>query len=163
MNYEYFMNEALKEARKALKAKEVPIGAVIVFDNKIIGRGYNKRNKKKNPLYHAEIIAINKAAKAIGDWRLEDCTMFVTLEPCPMCAGAIIQSRIPKVVIGTKNIKSGSCGTVINILNDESFNHQSEVVMGVLEEECKEIVQKFFSNLRKELKEEKNKNSDITE
>lgn len=156
MNYELYMREAINEAREAFKMKEVPIGAVIVHDDKIIGRGYNRRNTDKNPLAHAEITAINEAAKVIGDWRLEECTIFITLEPCPMCAGAIVQARIPEVVIGAPNLKSGSAGTIINILQVDDFNHQSTVINGVLEEECSSLLKAFFEDLRIRLKKEKN-------
>jgi tRNA(adenine34) deaminase len=120
-----------------------------VYQDKIIARGYNRRNTDKSTLAHAEIIAIKKASKVIGDWRLEDCTMYVTLEPCQMCAGAIVQARIPKVVMGTMNAKAGCAGSVINILQMEGFNHRVEIVKGVLEEECKSIMQEFFKELRK--------------
>lgn len=153
-----FMKEALKQARKAYKQEEVPIGCVIVQDNKIIARAYNKRNGKKNPLAHAEIIAINKASKTTGDWRLENCTMYITLEPCQMCAGAIVQARIPKVVIGTMNPKAGCAGSVLNLLQVQAFNHQVELVRGIMEEECTEMMQEFFRELRNKKKEEKKKN-----
>jgi tRNA(adenine34) deaminase len=156
MDYELYMREAIKEAKKGFKMKEVPIGAIIVHDNKIIGRGYNRRNTDKNPLAHAEITAINQASGVIGDWRLEECTIFITLEPCPMCAGAIVQARIPEVVIGAPNFKSGSAGTIINILQVDEFNHQSSVINGVLELECSMLLKSFFEDLRKRLKEEKN-------
>lgn len=152
-----FMKEALKQARKAYKQEEVPIGCVIVQDNKIIARAYNKRNGKKNPLAHAEIIAINKASKTTGDWRLENCTMYITLEPCQMCAGAIVQARIPKVVIGTMNPKAGCAGSVLNLLQVQAFNHQVELVRGIMEEECTEMMQEFFRELRNKKKEEKKK------
>ena len=152
-----FMKEALKQAKKAYKLEEVPIGCVIVQDDKIIARAYNKRNMKKNPLAHAEIMAIHKAAKVVGDWRLEDCTMYITLEPCQMCAGAIVQARIPKVVIGTMNPKAGCAGSVLNLLQVQAFNHQVELVRGVMEEECTEMMQEFFRELRSKKKEEKKK------
>lgn len=123
---EKYMKEALKQAQKAYAINEVPIGCVIVRQGKIIARGYNKRNSVKSTLGHAEIEAIKKAGKAVGDWRLEDCIMYVTLEPCPMCAGAIIQARIPKVVIGSMNPKAGCAGSVINLLQMEGFNHQTD-------------------------------------
>lgn len=153
-----FMKEALKQARKAYKQEEVPIGCVIVQDNKIIARAYNKRNGKKNPLAHAEIIAINKASKTTGDWRLENCIMYITLEPCQMCAGAIVQARIPKVVIGTMNPKAGCAGSILNLLQVQAFNHQVELVRGIMEEECTEMMQEFFRELRNKKKEEKKKN-----
>lgn len=143
------MQEALIEARKAYDLLEVPIGAIIVKDGEIIGRGYNRRNCDKNPLAHGEMMAITEASKFIGDWRLEECTMYITLEPCPMCAGAIVQSRIPKVVLGAPNFKSGSGGTIINILNVESFNHQVETVRGVLLDDCSQMLKDFFRDLRK--------------
>lgn len=155
MNDEKFMKEALKQAKKAYQLEEVPIGCVIVQDGKIIARAYNKRNMKKNPLAHAEIMAIHKAAKVVGDWRLEECTMYITLEPCQMCAGAIVQARIPKVVIGTMNPKAGCAGSVLNLLQVQAFNHQVELVRGVMEEECMEMMQSFFQELRERKKEEK--------
>lgn len=146
---EKYMRQALRLAKKAASLDEVPIGCVIVYQDKIIARGYNRRNTDKSTLAHAEIIAIKKASKVIRDWRLEDCTMYVTLEPCQMCAGAIVQARIPKVVMGTMNAKAGCAGSVINILQMEGFNHRVEIVKGVLEEECKSIMQEFFKELRK--------------
>lgn len=147
-----YMIQAIKQANKAKDIEEVPIGCVIVYEDKIIARGYNKRNKKNNPLFHAEIEAINKASKKIGDWRLEDCTMYITLEPCPMCAGAIVQSRIKRVVIGAMNPKAGCAGSIINLLQMASFNHQVELVKGVMEEECSNIMKDFFRELRKSKK-----------
>lgn len=149
MNDEYFMTEALKEAQKAFDIDEVPIGAVIEHKGEIIGRGYNRRNTEKNPLMHAEIIAINEAAKVIGDWRIEDCTMYVTVEPCPMCSGAIVQARIPKVVFGTHNAKAGCGGSIINLLQMEKLNHRCEVVSGVMEDECRDMMKMFFKRFRK--------------
>lgn len=148
---EKFMNLALQEAKKCLKNGDVPVGCVIVKGDKVIARGYNKRNKKKNSLMHAEIIAIDKACKHEKDWVLEDSTMYVTLEPCAMCAGAILQSRIKKLVIGTESEKSGSFGTVINmneILDNEKFNHKVEIEKGILKDECSKILTNFFENLR---------------
>ena len=145
---EKYMRQALRLAKKAASLDEVPIGCVIVYQDKIIARGYNRRNTDKSTLAHAEIIAIKKASEVIGDWRLEDCTMYVTLEPCQMCAGAIVQARIPKVVMGTMNAKAGCAGSVINILQMEGFNHRVEIVKGVLEEECKSIMQEFFKEVR---------------
>ncbi len=147
-----YMKEALKQARKAYKIKEVPIGCVIVHEDKMIARGYNKRNTKKNTLAHAEILAINKASKALGDWRLEDCTMYITLEPCQMCAGAIVQARVKRVVIGSMNPKAGCGGSILNLLEMEQFNHQVEVERGVLEEECSTMMSQFFKELREEKK-----------
>ena len=152
---EKYMKEAMKQAKKALKAGDVPIGCVIVYEDKIIARGYNKRNAKKTTLAHAELLAMAKASKIIGDWRLEDCTMYVTLEPCQMCAGAIVQARIPKVVIGTMNPKAGCAGSVLNLLQIEQFNHQVEVVYDVLKEECSIMLSDFFRSLRELKKQEK--------
>ena len=135
-----YMKEAIKQAKKALKLKEVPIGCVIVYQDKIIARGYNRRNTDKTTLGHAEITAIKKASRVIGDWRLEDCTIYITLEPCQMCAGAIVQARIPRVVIGSMNPKAGCGGSVLNILQMEQFNHRCEVTRGVLEEECLSLI-----------------------
>lgn len=152
---EKYMSLALKEAKKAYKLGEVPIGCVIVYEGKIIGRGYNRRNTDKNTLSHAEIIAIRKASKVIGDWRLEGCTMYVTLEPCQMCSGAIVQSRMDKVVIGAMNPKAGCAGSIFNMLNEPKFNHQVETVYDVLNEKCTEILQSFFKELRVRNKVEK--------
>lgn len=155
---EKYMKEALKLAKKAEALGEVPIGCVIEYQGKIIGRGYNRRTTDKNTLAHAELTAIKKASKKIGDWRLEECTMYVTLEPCQMCAGAIVQARIPTVVIGCMNPKAGCAGSILNILQVPQFNHQVEIIKGVMEEECSEIITNFFKSLRlkkKLLKEEK--------
>lgn len=149
---ESFMKQAVKQAKKAYDKLETPIGCVIVHEDKIIARGYNKRNMKKNTLAHAEILAINKASKVLGDWRLEDCTMYVTLEPCPMCAGAIVQARIPRVVIGSMNPKAGCAGSVLNLLQQDGLNHQVEVTKGVLAEECSGMMTSFFRELRKKKK-----------
>lgn len=146
---EKYMREAIKQARKAAKIDEVPIGCVIVYDDKIIARGYNRRNTDKSTLAHAEIIAIRKAAKAIGDWRLEGCTIYITLEPCPMCAGAIVQARIPRVVVGAMNPKAGCAGSVINLLQMDGFNHKAELTSGVLVDECRTMLQDFFKEMRK--------------
>ena len=145
----FFMKEALKQARKAGKIGEVPIGCVIVRDGQVIARGYNRRNMDKTTLAHAELAAIKKASKAVGDWRLEDCTLYVTLEPCQMCAGAIVQARMKRVVAGAMNPKAGCAGSVLNLLQVERFNHQVEFEHGVLEEECSAILQEFFKQLRK--------------
>ena len=152
---EKYMKEAVKQARKAYALGEVPIGCVIVHDGKIIGRGYNRRNTDKNTLAHAEITAIKKASKVIGDWRLEECTLYVTLEPCQMCAGAIVQARIPKVVMACMNPKAGCAGSILNILDNPQFNHQVESVSGVLEEECSKMLKDFFVELRIRNKQEK--------
>ncbi len=146
---EKYMKAALKEARKAYLLDEVPIGCVIVQDDKIIARGYNRRNTDKNTLAHAELTAIRKASKKTGDWRLEDCTMYITLEPCQMCAGAIVQSRMKQVVIGAMNPKAGCAGSVLNLLQMPEFNHQVEIVYGVLGEECAGMLSGFFAELRK--------------
>ncbi len=146
---EKYMKEAIRQAKKALALDEVPIGCVIVYEGKIIGRGYNRRNTDKSTLAHAEMLAIKKASRKINDWRLEDCTLYVTLEPCQMCAGAIVQARIPRVVIGSMNPKAGCGGSVLNLLEEERFNHQAEVVRGVLEEECSALLTDFFKALRK--------------
>jgi tRNA(adenine34) deaminase len=151
----YFMKEAIKQAKKAAKLDEVPIGCVITYQDKIIARGYNRRNTDKSTLAHAEISAIKKASKVIGDWRLEECTLYVTLEPCQMCAGAIVQARIPTVVIGTMNAKAGCAGSVYNLLQEPKFNHQVDVVYDVLREECTELLTTFFADLRKQHKEKK--------
>lgn len=152
---EKYMKEALKQARKALKLGEVPIGCVIVYEGKIIGRGYNRRNTDKSTLSHAEITAIRKASKVIGDWRLEECTLYVTLEPCQMCAGAIVQARIPEVVMGCMNPKAGCAGSILNILDMPEFNHQVATTRGVLEQECSDILKVFFTELRIRNKAEK--------
>ena len=160
---EKFMKEALKEAMKAYKLGEVPIGCVIVREGKIIGRGYNRRNTDKNTLNHAELSAIRKASKVVGDWRLEDCVIYVTLEPCQMCSGAIVQARFPKCVIGCMNPKAGCAGSILNILNMPEFNHQVEVVKGVLENECSEMLTRFFKELRLRNKLEKELTNDSSE
>ena len=144
-----YMKEAIRQAKKAAALGDVPIGCVIVYQDKIIGRGYNRRMADKTVLAHAEILAMKKACKKMGDWRLEDCTMYVTLEPCPMCAGAIVQARIPRVVIGCMNPKAGCAGSVLNLLKEPGFNHQAQVVTGILEEECSEMMSSFFTELRK--------------
>ena len=142
------MKAALTQAKKALVLGEVPIGCVIVHEGKIIGRGYNRRNTDKSTLAHAEISAIKKATKVIGDWRLEECDLYVTLEPCQMCAGAIVQARIPRVFIGAMNPKAGCAGSIYNLLEEPAFNHQVEVTRGLLEEECSTILKTFFKELR---------------
>lgn len=145
---EKYMKQALRLAKKAMDSGDVPIGCIIVYDGKIIARGYNRRNKEKQSLAHAELIAIRKASKVIGDWRLEECKMYVTLEPCQMCAGAIVQARIPEVVIGCMNPKAGCAGSIINLLDMQEFNHQVKVTRGVLEEECSVLLKNFFKELR---------------
>ena len=145
---ERFMREALKLAKRAAALGEVPIGCVIVHEEKIIGRGFNRRNTDKSTLAHAELIAIRKAARKLGDWRLEGCTIYITLEPCPMCAGAIVQARIPRCVIGCMNPKAGCAGSITNLLEMQGFNHQVEVTRGVLEDECSTMLKEFFKELR---------------
>ena len=145
---EKYMREAIKQAKKAYALGEVPIGCVIVYEDKIIGRGYNRRTIDKNTLAHAEMMAIKKASKKMDDWRLEDCTMYVTLEPCQMCSGAIVQSRMKKVVIGCMNPKAGCAGSILNLLQLEEFNHQVELEIGVLGEECSAMMKQFFKELR---------------
>ncbi|MBE5942784.1 MAG: nucleoside deaminase [Lachnospiraceae bacterium] len=147
-NDEKYMKEAIKQAKKAALVGDVPIGCVIVYENKIIARGYNKRNAKKTTLAHAELLAIEKASKVLGDWRLEECTMYITLEPCQMCAGAIVQARIPRVVVGAMNKKAGCAGSVLNLFQIPAFNHQVDFVKGVLEEECANMLSSFFLELR---------------
>lgn len=147
---EKYMKEAIKQAKKAALVGDVPIGCVIVYEDKIIARGYNKRNAKKTTLAHAELLAIEKASKVIKDWRLEECTMYITLEPCQMCAGAIVQARIPRVVVGAMNKKAGCAGSVINLFQIPAFNHQVEFEKGVLEEECSALLSDFFKELRNE-------------
>ena len=149
---ERFMKEAVRQAKKALALDEVPIGCVIVHEGQIIARGYNRRNTDKNTLSHAELNAIRKASKKLGDWRLEGCTMYVTLEPCQMCAGALVQSRIDEVVIACMNPKAGCAGSVIHILEMEGFNHKVKVEKGVLEEECSQMLSDFFKTLREKKK-----------
>lgn len=144
-----YMQEALAQAQLALEAGEVPIGAVMVRDGEIIARGHNLRNTEKNPLRHAEIDVINAAADIVGDWRLEDCVLYVTVEPCPMCAGAIVQARIPRVVFGTRNSKAGCAGSILNLLDEPRFNHQVSITEGILQEECSEIMKRFFRRFRK--------------
>lgn len=145
---EKYMREALRLAKKAYQNGDVPIGCVIVYEDKIIGRGYNRRNKDKTTLAHAEILAIKKASKVMGDWRLEGCRMYVTLEPCQMCAGAILQARIPEVVIGCMNPKAGCAGSVINLLNMDGFNHRVDITKGILEDEASALMKGFFADLR---------------
>ena len=152
---EKYMKEAIRQARKAAAIGDVPIGCVIVSDDRIIARGYNKRNKNGTVLAHAELLAMSKACRKTGDWRLEECTMYVTLEPCQMCAGAIVQARIPRVVIGSMNPKAGCAGSVLNLLEMKEFNHQVQVTRGVLEEECSGMLSDFFRELRKKQKESK--------
>lgn len=149
---ERYMKMAIRLAKKAEANGDVPIGCIIVYEGKVIARGYNRRNVDKTTLAHAEIMAIKKASRVLGDWRLEGCTMYVTLEPCQMCAGAIVQARIPKVVIGCMNAKAGCAGSILNLLEMKQFNHQVEVERGVLQEECSAMMTGFFANLRAEKK-----------
>lgn len=145
---EKYMKEAIRQAKKAYAIKEVPIGCVIVFEDKIVGRGYNRRTTDKNTLAHAELIAIRKASKKLGEWRLEGCTMYVTLEPCQMCSGAIVQSRMSRVVVGCMNPKAGCAGSILNLLQMEEFNHQVDLETGVLAEDCSQMMKTFFKELR---------------
>lgn len=159
---EKYMKQALAQAAKAYKLGEVPIGCVIVYGGKIIGRGYNRRNTDKNTLCHAEITAIKKASRVMGDWRLEGCTMYVTLEPCQMCAGACVQSRMDRVVIGCMSPKSGCAGSVINLLQMDGFNHRVEITKDVLSDECSFLLTKFFEELRERNKAERSQENTIT-
>lgn len=152
LNDEIYMREAIRQARKAAAAGDVPIGCVIVQGDRIIARGYNKRNARRTTLAHAELLAIQQASKKVGDWRLEDCVMYITLEPCQMCAGAIVQARIPKVVVGAMNKKAGCAGSVLNLFDIPAFNHQVEFQKGVLEEECSMMLSDFFRELRRQSK-----------
>jgi tRNA(adenine34) deaminase len=149
---EKYMKEAIRQAKKAYAIGEVPIGCVIVYEDKIIGRGYNRRTTDKNTLAHAELIAIRKASKKMGDWRLEGCTMYVTLEPCQMCSGAIVQSRMSRVVVGCMNPKAGCAGSILNLLQMEEFNHQAELETGVLGDACSQMMKTFFKELRESKK-----------
>lgn len=152
MNNEEYMKLALKEAHKAYNELEVPVGAIIVKDGKVIARAYNEKEKKKDTTKHAEILAIQKASKKLNTWRLNDCDMYVTLEPCSMCAGALIQSRIRKLYIGAMDEKTGSCGSVLNLLKDYKFNHNVEIEYGICKKECEKILKDFFKELRKQKK-----------
>lgn len=157
--HEKYMREAIRQAKKACALEEVPIGCVIVSDDRIIARGYNRRNTDKNTLSHAELIAIRKAAKKLGDWRLEGCTMYITLEPCQMCAGAMMQARLTEAVIGSMNPKAGCAGSVLNILEMDGFNHKVSVTRGILEEECSRMLSSFFKELREKKKIRKRENA----
>ncbi len=154
---EYFMKLAISEAKKAEEKCEVPIGAVVVLNGEVIATAHNLRESTQNAITHAEILAIQKACERIGSWRLEDAELYVTLEPCPMCSGAIILSRIKKVIFGAHDPKAGCAGTLMNLLDDQRFNHQCEVVSGVLENECSVLLRDFFRNIRKRNKAEKEK------
>ncbi|MBQ9827424.1 MAG: tRNA adenosine(34) deaminase TadA [Lachnospiraceae bacterium] len=160
---ERFMKKALDQAKRAFDRKETPVGCVIVKDGKIIARAYNRRNEKKNTLAHAEMIAIDKASRKTGDWRLEGCTMYVTLEPCPMCGGAVIQSRIDRLVIGAMSEKNGCAGSVTDLMHIPGFNHHVETVTGVMQEKCSELLSLFFKRVRAENALRKSGNIDITE
>ena len=151
---EKYMREAIRQAKKAAALGEVPIGCVIEHQGKIIGRGYNRRTTDHSTLAHAEIKEKKKACRSMGDWRLEDCTMYVTLEPCPMCAGAIVQARIPKVVMACMNPKAGCAGSVVDLLHQDGFNHQVETEVGLMGEECSQMLKDFFKELRKRRKAE---------
>lgn len=157
---EKYMKEAIRQAKKALALNEVPIGCVIVYEGKIIGRGYNRRMTDHTTLAHAEILAIRKACRKMGDWRLENCRIYITLEPCPMCAGAIVQARIPEVIIGCMNPKAGCAGSVLDLLHQEGFNHRCEVKTGILGEECSGMMRSFFKELREKEKQAKRAGAD---
>jgi tRNA(adenine34) deaminase len=158
LDHEDYMLLAVEEAKKAEALEEVPIGAVVIFEGQVIGRGYNLRETNQDPLAHAEMSAIHEAAKHLGSWRLEGCTLYVTLEPCPMCAGAILQSRIPTLVYGTTDPKAGCVGSLYNLLQDNRFNHQTEIIRGVRQTECSQMLRNFFSKLRDRKKREKVRN-----
>ena len=149
---ERYMRQAITQAKKAAAMDDVPIGCVIVYEDKVIARGYNRRNKDKTTLAHAELIAIRKASKYLNDWRLENCTMYVTLEPCQMCAGAIVQARIPRVVAGCMNPKAGCAGSILDLMHVQAFNHQVDFSYGVMEEECQNLMTSFFKELRERKK-----------
>jgi tRNA(adenine34) deaminase len=150
-NHEFWMREAIVEARKAEALGEVPIGAIVVFRGEIIGRGYNLRETTMDSTAHAEMVAIREASQALNSWRLLDCRLYVTLEPCPMCAGAIVQSRVPVTIYGTPDPKAGCAGTLMNLLTEPRFNHRTEVIQGILQEECAELLTTFFRGLRQKL------------
>lgn len=156
LSKEKYMEEALKEATKAYNKGEIPVGAIIVKDDKIVARAHNRKEEKKDTTKHAEILAIQKASKKLDAWRLQDCEMYVTLEPCSMCAGALIQARIKKVYIGTMDEKTGACGSVLNLLDDYKFNHIVEVETGILKENCKKLLKDFFKTLRERNRKIKN-------
>ena len=156
LSKEKYMKEALKEAVKAYNKGEIPVGAVIVKDDKIIARAHNQKEEKKDTTKHAEILAIQKASKKLEAWRLQDCEMYVTLEPCSMCAGALIQARVKKVIIGTMDEKTGACGSVLNLLGDYKFNHKVEVETGILKENCEKLLKDFFKTVRERNREIKN-------
>ncbi|RQD73992.1 MAG: tRNA adenosine(34) deaminase TadA [Candidatus Syntrophonatronum acetioxidans] len=149
MSDEAFMKEALKEAEMALEKGEVPIGAVLVKEGKILGRGHNLKEEKRDPTAHAEILALQEGSRDLNSWRLTGTTLYVTVEPCPMCAGALIQARVKRLVFGVRDTKAGVCGSLYNLVQDDRFNHQLEVVEGILEQDCRRIMQDFFKGLRK--------------
>lgn len=148
-DHQFWMNQALREARRAAEEGEVPVGAVIVHNSMVVGRGYNRPEGLHDATAHAEILAIGAASETLGDWRLEDCAIYVTLEPCPMCAGAIVQARIPLLVYGASDPKAGACGTLYNITNDPRLNHQVEVISGVMQDDSTFMLKEFFKRLRK--------------
>lgn len=152
MNHQQYMQEAIQEAKKAEAIEEVPIGAVVVYRDEVIGRGHNLRESTHDPTAHAEMIAIRQAAQHIKGWRLEDCSLYVTLEPCPMCAGAILQSRIEQVIYGTRDPKAGCAGSLLNLLQDTRFNHQTEVIIGIEQAHCRQLLTDFFRALRQKKK-----------
>lgn len=154
MNPEDFMREALREAEKAFSIGEVPVGAVIEKDGNIIGRGHNMTETAKDPTAHAEMLAIREAAQELGGWRLPGCRMYVTTEPCSMCAGAMVLARLQKVYIGTSDLKTGACGSLMNILQDERLNHKVEIETGIMQKQCEKLMKSFFQNLRKKKSEE---------
>ena len=152
MEQENYMELALNEAKKAYKIEEIPVGAIIVKDGKVISRAYNQKEIKNNPIAHAEILAIERASKKLGRWRLDDCDLYVTLEPCPMCAGAIIQARLKNLYIGTMDPKSGACGSVLDLSKDFPFNHKVNTIVGIKKLECEKILKDFFKQLRNKTK-----------
>ena len=152
MEQEYYMELALNEAKKAYKIEEIPVGAIIVKEGKVISRAYNQKETKNNPIAHAEILAIERASKKLGRWRLDDCDLYVTLEPCPMCAGAIIQARLKNLYIGTMDPKSGACGSVLDLSKDFPFNHKVNTIVGIKKLECEKILKDFFKQLRNKTK-----------
>ncbi len=153
--HRYFMKKAIHQAKRAMALGEVPIGCVIVFEGRVIGRGFNERLSKHSTLAHAEMTAIRQACRKLGDWRLEGCTMYVTLEPCQMCSGAIVQARIDRVVVGTDNPKAGCAGSILNLLQMKEFNHRVDIVNGVCADECKDLLQTFFRDMRLREKQKK--------
>lgn len=152
MEQENYMELALNEAKKAYEIEEIPVGAIIVKDRKVISRAYNQKETKNNPIAHAEILAIERASKKLGRWRLDDCDLYVTLEPCPMCAGAIIQARLKNLYIGTMDPKSGACGSVLDLSKDFPFNHKVNTIVGIKKLECEKILKDFFKQLRNKTK-----------